>query len=56
MFNYLNHKFFLVLFTTIIVAGLLSGCVYTKVRVPLDTDTNKTRLGSALQLLQRTVA
>ena len=48
MFNYLNHKFFLVLFTTIIVAGLLSGCVYTKVRVPLDTDTNKTQLGSKI--------
>jgi hypothetical protein len=48
MFKYLNNTFFRVLFTTIIISALLSGCVYTKVSVPLDTDTSKTQLGSKI--------
>jgi hypothetical protein len=47
MFKYLNNTVFLVLFT-IIISTLLSGCVYTKVRVSLDTDTYKTQLGSKI--------
>jgi len=46
MFNLMKNKVFLVLFTTLIISTLLSGCVYTKVIVPLDTDTDKTQLGS----------
>ncbi len=28
--------------------GSLSGCVYTKVTLPLDTDVNQTELGSKI--------
>jgi len=46
MFKYLSNKVFFALVTTIIISTIFSGCAYTKVRVPLDTDTNKTQLGS----------
>ncbi len=48
MFKFLNKLFFPVLFSVIVVSILLSGCIYTKVRVPLDIDTSQTQLGGKI--------
>jgi len=48
MFKSLNIFLCPVLFSVIIVSTLLSGCIYTKVRVPLDTDTSQTQLGGKI--------
>ena len=48
MFKYLNNAFCFALLTALIISSFLTGCVYTKVKVPLDTDTYKTQLGSKI--------
>ena len=43
------HKFLCpALFATIIFSVLLSGCIYTKVKLPLDIDTSQTQLGEKI--------
>jgi hypothetical protein len=48
MLQSLNKLLCLVLFVTIIFSALLSGCIYTRVRVPLDIDTSQTQLGNKI--------
>ncbi|MFC1815299.1 TRL domain-containing protein [Thermodesulfobacteriota bacterium] len=48
MFKSFNKFLCPLLFAVIIFSALLSGCVYTKVIVPLDIDTSQTQLGEKI--------